>query len=308
MPTRSAISEYTRAWFWPIEPTPMTPTRIGAATRPPKRARDINARRTRGVVEGFIFVRAFGRVVRCFDGRRSGVRETREPAQRVLDDLVQGDPVLLRQRGMPAQVRPQAGALSATRARSTSERSSLLIRPVEARHSKLRKASAGGMRDARMAGLAVARTAPMNAMPPRSSSRSHGMTKAAWFAKNRRYRSYDKATPRATPIAIPVSAMKESSNRNDFSTIDLRKPSARRAPVSWRRSTTLRIVMTPRPEMPTMRPSARYACRRLNTPIVVSRIWLMNSWMFSVINWYEMKYRSRSWPAWVTSTPGWTWK
>src|SRR3989442_782074 len=41
--------------------------------------------------------------------------------------------------------------------------------------------------------------------------------------------------------------MKESSNRNDFRTIDLRKPSARRAPVSWRRSTTLRIVMTPRP-------------------------------------------------------------
>src|SRR2546428_1106886 len=132
MPTRSAISEYTRAWFWPIEPTPMTRTRIGAATRPPKRARDINARRTRGVVEGFIFVRAFGRVVRCFDGPRSGVRETREPAQRVLDDLVQGDPVLLRQRGMPAQVRPQAGALSATRARSTSERSRLLIRPAGA--------------------------------------------------------------------------------------------------------------------------------------------------------------------------------
>ncbi|TLZ91696.1 MAG: YHS domain-containing protein [Methanobacteriota archaeon] len=47
MPTRSAISEYTRAWFWPIEPTPMTPTRIGAATGPRKRARDINAWRTR---------------------------------------------------------------------------------------------------------------------------------------------------------------------------------------------------------------------------------------------------------------------
>jgi len=30
--------------------------------KPRKRARDINARRTRGVVEGFIFVRAFGRV------------------------------------------------------------------------------------------------------------------------------------------------------------------------------------------------------------------------------------------------------
>src|SRR5438445_4050571 len=234
MPTRSAISEYTRAWFWPIEPTPMTPTRIGAATRPPKRARDINARRTRGVVEGFIFVRAFGRVVRCSHGRRSAVRETREPAQRVLDDLVQGDPVLLRQRGMPAQVRSQAGALSATRARPTSERSRLLISRAGAHHSKLRKASAGGIRDARMAGLAVARTAPMNAMPPRSKSRSHGITNAAWFAKNRRYRSYDSATPRATPIAIHVSAMNESENRNYFSTIDMRKPRARMAPIACR--------------------------------------------------------------------------
>src|SRR6266498_3171499 len=33
MPTTSAISEYTRAWFWPIAPTPITPTRMdtGAA-------------------------------------------------------------------------------------------------------------------------------------------------------------------------------------------------------------------------------------------------------------------------------------
>src|SRR5438552_15874304 len=46
--------------------------------------------------------------------------------------------------------------------------------------------------------------------------------------------------------------MNESSNRKDFSTIDLRNPRARRAPVSCRRSTTLRIVMTPRPEIPTM--------------------------------------------------------
>src|SRR2546427_12464878 len=150
MPTRSAISEYTRAWFWPIEPTPMTPTRIGAATGPPKKARDINARRTRGVVEGFIFVRAFGRAVWCYDGCRSGVREAREPTQRVLDDLVQGDPVLLRQRGMPAQVRPQARALPATGPRSSTEGIHLLICSDLVHHSKLRKASAGGMREARM--------------------------------------------------------------------------------------------------------------------------------------------------------------
>src|SRR2546430_16175173 len=44
-------------------------------------------------------------------GSRSGVREACEPAQRVLDDLVQGHPILLLQRGVPAQVRLQAGAL-----------------------------------------------------------------------------------------------------------------------------------------------------------------------------------------------------
>src|SRR2546422_3734089 len=45
IPTRSAISEYTRAWFCPIAPTPMTPTRISAATGLRRRPRDINARR-----------------------------------------------------------------------------------------------------------------------------------------------------------------------------------------------------------------------------------------------------------------------
>src|SRR2546422_1437172 len=260
-------------------------------------------------------------------GGRSGVREACEPAQRVLDDLVQGHALLLLQRGVPAQVRLQAGAIPRACARPSPKASRVVtvvsnlrdppdvhsficgsqrIQVGEPRYSKLRRASAGGIRDARIAGLAVARTAPRNAMPPRRSSLSHGMTKAAWFAKKRRYRSYDKATPRATPKAIPVSAMNESSMRNDRKTIDLRKPRARRAPVSCRRSTTLRIVMTPRPAMPTIRPSARYASKRLNTPSVVSRIWLMSSWMFRVISWYEMKYRSRSWPACVTSTPGWT--
>src|SRR5437870_10660821 len=222
-------------------------------------------------------------------GGRSGVREAGEPAQRVLDDLVQGHPVLLLQRGVPAQVRLQAGALPRACARTAPKPSRVVsvVRGVrgDLGYSKLRSASAGGIRDARIAGLAVARTAPRNAIPPRRSSLSHGITNAAWFAKNRRYRSYDSATPRATPIAIPVSAMNESSNRNDFSTIDLRKPRARRAPVSCRRSTTLRIVMTPRPAIPTINPSARYAWRRLNTPIVVSRIELITAWLSTVMSW-----------------------
>src|SRR2546427_6135676 len=243
-------------------------------------------------------------------GSRSGVREACEPAQRVLDDLVQGHPVLLLQRGVPAQVRLQAGALPRACARTAPKPSRVVtvvsnlrdppeVRPFtccspgiqagQPRYSKLRRASAGGIRDARIAGLAVARTAPRNAMPPRRSSLSHGMTKAAWLAKKRRYRSYDKATPKATPKAIPVSAMNESSIRNDRRTIDLRKPRARRAPVSCRRSTTLRIVMTPRPAMPTIRPRARYASKRLNTPIVASRIWLMTSWVLMVMSWYATK-------------------
>src|SRR5947209_11522531 len=226
-------------------------------------------------------------------GGRSGVREACEPAQRVLDDLVQGHPVLLLQRGVPAQVRLQAGALPRACARTAPKPSRVVtvVRDVrgDLRYSKLRRASAGGIRDARIAGLAVARTAPRNAIPPRRSSLSHGITNAAWFAKKRRYRSYDSATPKATPIAIPVSAMNESSMRNDRKTIDLRKPRARRAPVSCRRSTTLRIVMTPRPAMPTIRPRARYASKRLNTPIVASRIWLMTSWMLMVMSWYATK-------------------
>src|SRR6266571_4726869 len=91
------------------------------------------------------------------------------------------------------------------------------------------------MRAARIAGLAVARTDPRNAMPPKSSRRSHGTTNAACSAKKRRYRSYERATPNATPNAMPDSAMNESSNKNDFRTMDLRNPIARSAPVSCRR-------------------------------------------------------------------------
>src|SRR5437879_5903042 len=98
--------------------------------------------------------------------------------------------------------------------------------------AKLANDSAGGIRDARIAGLAVARTDPRNAIPPRRTRRSHGITNAAWPSKNRRNRSYDRAIPRATPIVMPVRAMNESSNRKDRNTIDLRNPRARRAPVS----------------------------------------------------------------------------
>src|SRR5439155_595640 len=81
--------------------------------------------------------------------------------------------------------------------------------PPSAVHSKLRNASAGGILDARTAGLAVARTDPRNAIPPRRMRRSQGITNAAWPSKNRRNRSYDRAIPRATPIVMPVSAMNE---------------------------------------------------------------------------------------------------
>src|SRR2546428_3457821 len=132
IPTRSAISEYTRAWFWPIEPTPMTPTRIGAVTAPRRRPPDINAWRARSPCRSLHIRSRLRSDVRCFNGSRSGVRQAREPAQRVLDDLVQGHAVLLLRGGLPAQVRPQARALSATCPGPTPERSHLLIRPASA--------------------------------------------------------------------------------------------------------------------------------------------------------------------------------
>src|SRR2546428_12543331 len=103
MPTRSAISEYTRAWFWPIEPTPMTPTRIGAVTVPRRRPPDINAWRARRRCRSLHIRSRLRSDVRCYDGGRSGVRETRQPAKRVMGDLVKGDDILLLRGGLPAQ-------------------------------------------------------------------------------------------------------------------------------------------------------------------------------------------------------------
>src|SRR2546430_1535106 len=130
MPIRSAISEYTRAWFWPIEPTPMTPTRIGAVTGPRRKPPDINAWRARRRFRSLHIRSRLRSDVRCYDGGRSGVREARQPAQRVLDDLVQGYALLLLRRRLPAQVRLQAGALSTARPGPTQEGIHLLIRPA----------------------------------------------------------------------------------------------------------------------------------------------------------------------------------
>src|SRR5256712_2911769 len=69
-------------------------------------------------------------------GGRSGVREACEPAQRVLDDLVQGHPILLLQRGVPAQVRLQAGALPRAYARTSSKPSRVVtvVRDLQVPH------------------------------------------------------------------------------------------------------------------------------------------------------------------------------
>src|SRR2546428_774896 len=125
-----AISEYTRAWLWARGPPAMTPTRIGAVTVPRRRPPDINAWRARRRCRSLHIRSRLRSDVRCYDGGRSGVREARQPAQRVLDDLVQGDALLLLRGGLPAQVRPQAGALSAPRPGPTAEGSRLLIRPT----------------------------------------------------------------------------------------------------------------------------------------------------------------------------------
>src|SRR2546428_3294591 len=72
-------------------------------------------------------------------GGRSGVREACEPAQRVLDDLVQGHPILLLQRGVPAQVRLQAGALPRAYARASSKPSRVVtvVRDLQVPHEVL---------------------------------------------------------------------------------------------------------------------------------------------------------------------------
>src|SRR5437899_5720639 len=115
-------------------------------------------------------------------GGRSGVRQDCEPAKRVLDDLVQGHPILLLQRGLPAQVRLQAGALPRAYARTSSKPSRVVtvVRDLQVPHevrsfqlwltknpkpwapsySNLCRASAGGSRDVRLVGLAVVRSAP----------------------------------------------------------------------------------------------------------------------------------------------------
>src|SRR5438876_1290051 len=120
-------------------------------------------------------IRVFSGLGTRAHGGRSGVREACEPAHRVLDDLVQGHPVLLLQRGVPAQVRLQAGALSRACARTAPKPSRVVTvvrdlrvphevrsfqswlakdpKPREPRYSKLRRASAGGIRCARIAGL-----------------------------------------------------------------------------------------------------------------------------------------------------------
>src|SRR5437867_12191636 len=108
----------------------MTPTRIGAVTGPRRNPPDINAWRARRRSGSLQIPSRLRSDVRFYDGGRSGVREARQPAQRVLDDLVQGDALLLLRRRLPAQVRPQAGALSAPRLGPTAEGSRLLIRPA----------------------------------------------------------------------------------------------------------------------------------------------------------------------------------
>src|SRR5256712_13956709 len=81
-------------------------------------------------------IRVFSGIGTRAHGGRSGVREACEPAQRVLDDLVQGHPILLLQRGVPAQVRLQAGALPRAYARAASKPSRVVtvVRDLQVPH------------------------------------------------------------------------------------------------------------------------------------------------------------------------------
>src|SRR3972149_1285948 len=126
MPTSSAISVYTRAWFWPMAPTPITPTRIADATRPRMSRRDINARRvSRGAKPSYRPEASAAAGVRA-RGCRPRVRETGQSPQRLLDDLVQGDAILLLLGDVPARLRPEAGALPRTRLGPTAQGRRLL--------------------------------------------------------------------------------------------------------------------------------------------------------------------------------------
>src|SRR2546421_183564 len=130
-----------------MEPTPMTPTRIGAAgTGLRKLPGHINAWRwfaesaeglgacasseapRPGAKPSYRFVSS-SPLRGQHHGDRPGLREAGESAQRVLDDLVQGDALLLRHRRLPIEVRPQAGALPTGHPRPASEASRLLSRP-----------------------------------------------------------------------------------------------------------------------------------------------------------------------------------
>src|SRR5437667_12426266 len=124
----------------------MTPTRISAATETANRHRLINARRwfarggicrrnsrarSRASTDRTMTKRSYRFAASVgpsggFDGDRPGVREARESAQRVLDDLVQGRAVLLLQRRLPDEIRSEAGALSTRGLGATRETGRLL--------------------------------------------------------------------------------------------------------------------------------------------------------------------------------------
>ena len=77
--------------------------------------------------EAFILIRVLGSSAGWSVGYRPGVREARESAQRILDDLVQGHALLFRQRRLPIEVRSQTGTLPVGRPRAPPEAGRVLI-------------------------------------------------------------------------------------------------------------------------------------------------------------------------------------
>src|SRR3990170_3537197 len=109
-----------------MAPTPMTPTRIADATEPRMSRRNINARRVPSRAKPSYHPEASA-APRVRDlGGRSRLREAGEPPHGVLDDLVQGHPVLLLLGAVPTRFRPEAGTLPPAHARPPAEGSRLL--------------------------------------------------------------------------------------------------------------------------------------------------------------------------------------
>src|SRR3990170_476000 len=100
-PASSAISEYTRAWFWPMLPTPTTPTRTTPRSSEPLIGFGPPSDSNESLIQSVAFAPDDG------DGPR--MPHAREPAHRDRrHDLVSGRALLLLLRRLPGEVRHPA--------------------------------------------------------------------------------------------------------------------------------------------------------------------------------------------------------